>query len=57
MKKLTDDQKEQIIIYPYEKKVDKYEYPEGVNITLEALGYEDRLHFDIDKGIFKWGTI
>ena len=39
MKKLTNDEKEQIIIYVYETKgVDEYEYPEGVNNTLEALG-------------------
>ena len=58
MKKLTNDEKEQIIIYVYETKwVDEYEYPEGVNVTLEALGYEDRLIFDRDKEILVWSTI
>lgn len=58
MKSLSSDQKEQIMIYPYETKwVDEYEYPQGVNATLEALGYEDRIYYDSDKGIYKWSTI
>lgn len=58
MKKLTNDEKEQITIYPYEKGfVNLYLFPEGVNVALEALGYKDRLIFDVDKGIFKWSTV
>ena len=57
MKKLTNDEKEQIIIYSYEKGVDDYEYPQGVNATLEALGYEDKIYYDSDKEILVWSTI
>ena len=58
MKSLSNDEKEQIIIYVYENKgVDEWEYPEGVNATLESLGYEDRLYFDRDKEILVWSTI
>ena len=58
MKKLTNDQKGQIIIYPYETRgVDEYEYPHGVNATLEVLGYEDRLRFDRDKEILVWSKV
>ena len=58
MKSLSNDQKEQIMIYPYETKwVDEYEYPHGVNATLEALGYEDRIYFDRDKEILVWSKV
>ena len=64
MKSLSNDQKEQITIYPYESDfcrliIMKPEavFPEAVNVTLEALGYKDRLKFNLDKGIFKWSTI
>lgn len=57
MKSLSNDQKEQILIYAYEMPIDMYEYPDGVNTTLEALGYEDRIVFDRDKEILLWSTI
>ena len=59
MKSLSNDQKEQITIYPYESEYCKLIclFPEAVNATLEALGYKDRLKFDLDKGIFKWSSI
>lgn len=58
MKTLTNDHKEQILIYPYETGyVVMHEYFDGVNITLEALGYKDRIRYDKNKGIYKWSSV
>lgn len=58
MKSLSSDQKEQILIYPYETGyVIMNEYFDGVNTTLEALGYKDRVRYDKNKEAYKWSSV
>ena len=56
MKKLTNDEKEQILRYAYTNDMFEYIlfYTLGINCILQRLSYSDRLKINIDKGIFEW---
>ena len=56
MKKLTIDEKEQILKDAYTKDLFEHIlfYTLGINCVLQRLSYSDRLKINIDKGIFEW---